>query len=174
MHIFKSTTDQERFSISLCTIKKNNIENEQFFTIEGLDLRMCRELDHTKTKYPNAVFKGSSTALYNCHGMTFASRRTGIFADSEIKAILKDDNYLPIADEREVMVGDIVLYFEFDGISHSGFVVNVQVKDNDLPHIIVWSKWKFYKEVIHPLNECPYSKGSKKFYRLTHGFEIKS
>ncbi len=35
-----------------------------------------------------STFQGKSTPIYNCHGLTFASRRTGIYELSDVRRIL--------------------------------------------------------------------------------------
>jgi hypothetical protein len=171
--ILLNPSERTRHKLSLQTTQKNDIDNEQFFTIEGMDLKQCLDWQsEERKKYPNCVFKGTSTPLYNCHGMTFASRRTGVFEDEVINKIIKEDNYIPVKNEQEVMVGDIVIYYQYGGISHSGIVVQTE-NVGGVPNIKIWSKWKFFKEVIHPVGESPYSLGARSFFRLTHEFEIK-
>ena len=163
--------DRPRIMLDLQTAEKNDIENEQFGAISKYELSQISSFEQ---QYPQAKFKGDPTAVYNCHGMTFASKRTGIFADSEIEKILKDDKYIEIKNEREVMPGDIILYYDETGISHSGTVIQTHPGDhaNDLPSIMVISKWAKHKEVIHNANYSPYSQGTKRYWRVNHGFKI--
>lgn len=166
-----STFEEPRISLNLQTAERNDIENEQFTSISKFELSQISFLEQ---EYPQAMFKGEPTAVYNCHGMTFASKRTGIFADAEIEKILKDDKYIEIKNERDVMPGDIILYFDGAAISHSGTVIQTHAGDhaNDLPSIWVISKWAKPKEVIHNANYSPYSQGIKRYWRVNHGFKI--
>src|SRR5689334_256822 len=63
-------------------------------------------------KAPSFI-RATTHPRYNCHGLTFASRRTGIHDDGEINRILKEDGYKPIQAEH-VLPGDCILYFNID------------------------------------------------------------
>ena len=48
-------------------------------------------------QYPHAVHRPvSPTRKYNCHGLTFASRRTWIDETPEVKKVLLDDEYVEV------------------------------------------------------------------------------
>jgi len=96
---------------------------------------------------------------YNCHGLTFASRRTWIWKPSEIEKILKDDEYETVVELENVLPGDIVIYSQDGDVEHSGIVLSVD------PVPLILSKWGSSHEVIHKINECPYS-GSITFHRI--------
>jgi hypothetical protein len=51
---------------------------------------------------------------YNCHGLTFANRRSWISELSEIPKILHDDGYTQVRDE-DVLPGDIVSITQVGG-----------------------------------------------------------
>ncbi|HUY90227.1 MAG TPA: hypothetical protein VMV10_15930 [Pirellulales bacterium] len=51
-----------------------------------------------------------ASGVYNCAGLVWASRRTCLTEESEWRAILKEDEYRRITSEREVAVGDVVVY----------------------------------------------------------------
>ena len=103
--------------------------------------------------------------LYNCHGLTFASRRTGIHDTSEVDAILDHDSWESV-DVDEVLPGDIVLYFDAqDGdLEHSAIVISVPEPLTKVPMVI--SKWGAFSEVVHPANKCPYNLNDRKFFRM--------
>jgi hypothetical protein len=84
------------------------------------------ECDSWRAKHPNADHRrGVASASYNCHGLTFASRRTGIDDSQVVRAILQEDDYMRV-DRKDLMVGDTVIYVDSDGdITHSGVVVDV-------------------------------------------------
>ena len=155
--------------LALQTFEGNNIDNEQFDCIAMSELNLGKSYEKA---YSNAIFKGVPTPVYNCHGFTFGSRRTGIFEEAEIEKILKDDKYVEIKDEKQVLPGDVILYYKDGELTHSGLVIQSTFRVNDLPEIIVLSKWSKFKEVIHNANYSPYSDGIKKYRRINHGLKV--
>jgi hypothetical protein len=106
-----------------------------------------------------------ATATYNCHGMTFANRRTGIHELSAVDMILVDDGYREVP-ASDIIAGDVVLYYESDQVSHSGLVVEVAfLGTRPVPKVL--SKWGSYGEYIHRVDLCPYAKPGSvfRFYR---------
>lgn len=125
------------------------------------------QLDTEPNKYipMGAIRVGEFCPIYNCHGLTFASRRTQVdgSTDMPISRILEEDGYTRIPD-RESRVGDVVIYRDTSGIiQHSGIVVGHG--DFKVPRI--WSKWGKACEMVHPLGACTYSNCSTEFYRIT-------
>jgi len=102
---------------------------------------------------------------YNCHGLTFANRRSWISELSEIPKILHDDGYTQVRDE-DVLPGDIVVYYSGRGrAEHSGIVVGRDgAQGVRIP--IVLSKWAWACEVIHGVGQCPYASPDTRYYRL--------
>ena len=101
---------------------------------------------------------------YNCHGLTFAARRTRIWQSAEITKILKDDDYEEVRRDG-VLAGDIAVYYEArtGDAEHSGVVVS-----NELVHgPRILSKWGSAHEVVHYLGQCPFDASNVKFYRVT-------
>jgi hypothetical protein len=148
-------------AIRLETSKRTGIKNYQDREISAFELNWARALP---AKYPRAIPRTSSTALYNCHGLTFASRRTKIVATSQIQTILNDDSYRQIP-MKDVKPGDVVIYFSEndDDANHSGIVVEYRP---DYAAPIICSKWGNGGEFIHGLSDCPSMYGpTKKFYR---------
>ena len=158
---------QDRRSINLETSKGTKIDNYQIFEISQFEKNQF--VDYSKTNYPFATFRNSPSPIYNCHGMSFASRRTNIDRSIDIRKILNDDLYKKI-DLKSTLPGDVVLYInQEDGdIVHSGFVVNCEHSDNNISRIMVVSKWGKFREVVHHLNDCPYKAFEKEFYRISH------
>ena len=114
--------------------------------------------DH-KRNFPNAIHRPvAPTRKYNCHGLTFASRRTWI-QPTEIAKILKDDEYEQVSLE-EVLPGDIVLYVQNGDVEHSGVVMSRG------PIPMVLSKWGPSHEVIHRVNDCEYNSAQFLYYRI--------
>ena len=102
--------------------------------------------------------------MYNCHGMTFASRRTGIYDDQSLFVILHEDNYIEV-EAKQVLPGDVILYISPDGdVEHSGVVVSRSQPPLFIPDVC--SKWGKFAEIIHPANDCPYSFTRPKYYRV--------
>jgi hypothetical protein len=115
-------------------------------------------------RYSSATHRPTRAChTYNCHGLTFASRRTGISDGAEVQKILTDDGYQQV-QYRDVSPGDIVIYVSVDTneIEHSGIIVQV---DNYGPKVL--SKWGYCHEVIHRLGECEYDATHVRFYRMT-------
>ncbi|MHB0914213.1 MAG: hypothetical protein ACYC5A_02145 [Thermoleophilia bacterium] len=105
------------------------------------------------------------TSRYNCHGLTFASRRTQIFTNDAINQILQEDGYEEVRFEN-VIVGDVIVYYgELGDIEHSGIVISLELFEGRINVPIVCSKWGSYNEIIHKFDECPYEPNVK-FYRI--------
>jgi hypothetical protein len=149
-----------RSELKLHTRNENQIENE-------IDRRPVRAGDaaaiiDTKARYPNCRHRPvGPSRQYNCHGLTFASRRTWICKPSEISKILHDDSYEQIQRPEDVLPGDVVVYTREGDPEHSGIVVSIS------PEIWVLSKWGALHEVIHRVTECPYNQAYPEFYRIT-------
>jgi hypothetical protein len=151
----------ENVSLQLETRKQQAIGNNYFRgrSEAGDSLRIA----DFRQQYPNAKHRpvGPSRA-YNCHGLTFGARRTGINSPSEINKILSDDGYRRLEFSEVVHPGDIAIYIKEAEISHSGMVV--WVTERQLPWIL--SKWGIYHEVVHTPQDCPYRDCSVTYYRL--------
>ena len=85
----------------------NKIENCQYYEIAPHERPAFKSL---KENHKFAKFITDESPIYNCHGLTFASRRTGIDETSEILNILGDDKFVKI-DISECLPGDIVIYY---------------------------------------------------------------
>jgi hypothetical protein len=123
-------------------------------------------------RFKNAERVSEACPVYNCHGLTFGSRRTQI--SPPIFPILDDDGFDKVPSEKDVRPGDIVIYSDARGeVTHSGFVVwrnKVELVEGTQSIIpMVWSKWGKGYEMIHAVGECPYleSQGDVfTYYRL--------
>jgi hypothetical protein len=154
-------TGQKKF-ITTQTSKSNHIANEQYSGLVDNPF-MRYSAAELKRKFLDVEVRNNPTDCYNCHGMTFASRRTGIYETPEINKIIADDSYGEIS-KLDTLPGDIVLYYGLNGdIEHSGIVV--QKPDNQLNIPIVVSKWGMLFEVIHSVYICPYNVSNVRFYR---------
>lgn len=115
---------------------------------------------------PRVIPRTPPLARYNCHGLTFAGRRTAIVETSVVSKILVDDSYSQISLD-DVLPGDIILYYGEDGdIEHSGIVIVAPSASLlRIPKIV--SKWGMYAELLHYANDCPYNFGGAKYFRIT-------
>ncbi len=121
-----------------------------------------RQVADLKTEYPRAMHRDvGPSARYNCHGLTFAARRTGIASPAQVQRILNDDGYRELIVTEAPHPGDVAIYREDGDIVHSGVVVDV--RDN-VPWVL--GKWGDCHEVVHSVLYCPYKKASVKYYRL--------
>jgi hypothetical protein len=132
----------------------------QEFEISAFHRNWSAQIPHT---FKRVTARTGMSSLYNCHGLTFASRRTSIEDTTSLQHILADDNWREVKVE-DVLPGDIVLYFSTDGeANHSGIVIQF---DEQLHLPVICSKWGRAGEYIHNLNDCPSIYGPiKKFYR---------
>ena len=101
---------------------------------------------------------------YNCHGLTFGSRRAAI-DDAAITMILAEDGYQPVANRADVLPGDVALYISDAGIEHSAIVASVP--EGPLFDPFVYSKWGVLgPEVYHLVSACEYAKNDIRYYRV--------
>ena len=149
--------------IALETSLRREIPNEQLQEVSRFELRQHAAID---ARYGRWIqYRSQPTPRYNCHGMTFASRRTGIFESWVIEWILYDDAYAEI-QPRQVLPGDVALYFAADGdIEHSAIVVE-SPESAPLSIPLVYSKWGKFAEVLHRANRCPYHVGNIRYFRV--------
>ena len=105
-----------------------------------------------------AELRRPPTGQYNCHGLTFANRRTGIYHPASVAEILEDDGYRQIK-ASEVCLGDVVVYYDGRQIAHTGIVVRIEREEGLIGGQATWimSKWGQAGEYIHPVNLGPYS-----------------
>jgi hypothetical protein len=158
-------------AIRLETSKKRGVDNHQDSEITEVHRRWFPRLSKL---HPNAIARSQPSPLFNCHGLTFASRRTKIFDRRDILKILEDDAWHEI-DMRDVLGGDVVIYFDDEGDpNHSGIIVEgagdafPSFRVFSLPNLGNWSsapnlvtRWR--PILLHfPFNDrlSPYKKGS--------------
>lgn len=160
---------QSKGKIILQTSLGNDIDNYQIEELSQYEINSFA--DFGQVRWMGCKFKGQPTPKYNCHGFTFASRRTNIDKTSELRKILKEDNYIAVND-GDIMIGDIVLYVDNSGsgdVKHTGMVVRSDLYEV-VPFILVLSKWGKYKEVIHPVHNCGYDNYILEYWRNNHGY----
>jgi hypothetical protein len=158
---FSKGVDSISQDIVVQTRKANNITNNQCHESSAFEKNQFPEYEK---KYPRVTYRTPPIPIYNCHGLTFASRRTRIFRSEEVRKILLDDGYSEIEKDK-VKPGDIIIYYAEDGdVEHSGLVVSEPDKYFRIPSVV--SKWGSYREVIHVANDCPYTFVNVKYYRV--------
>jgi len=150
--------------ITLRTRLDNEIDNIQSWQHSGAEWQRLYQ-EPNRWESSGAVRLGEACPVYNCHGLTFASRRTQLYDSTTIviSKVLEDDGYTQVT-ERSTRVGDVVVYYDEKGeAQHSGIVVSKL----EASVIMVWSKWGKGFEVVHPAGNCLWGSLSKKFYRIT-------
>lgn len=154
-------------TIRLDSRKGNPIDNGQDHDLTLLDWESARLAAKRFVTGPQAQIVNKPCPIYNCHGLTFGSRRTQITpTGGEFFKLLQDDDYAQVVFD-EVQTGDIILYIEPDdlSISHSGIVVRVEDGfGKKVP--FVWSKWGKAQEVVHHFAHCPYDSSQVQVFRL--------
>ena len=149
-----------RVTLRLDTRKQNQIENE--CDHEPVTAGEAQVSERHRVTYQNVVHRRTQpTRRYNCHGLTFGSRRTRIWNAEAVRRILSEDDYRIIA-VNDVEPGDIAVYYLNGDVEHSGVVVSV----SGLKVPIVLSKWGDLHEVIHQVPLCPYDSTMVVYYRI--------
>ncbi len=147
--------------ILLDTRKGSPIANTQGGKVAAGRISAFREMCRTK----NWTLRRNPEGLYNCAGLVWASRRTGISELEDWQKILREDGYRQIMQPK---VDDFVLYCDAKDKSylHVGRVVNmlegITPTSQRIP--LVLSKWG------HDLGECYHFAESHGF---SHDFTIK-
>lgn len=147
-------------AIRLETSKRRGVDNHQDSEISDSDLRWYRQLSKL---HPNAIQRTQPSPLFNCHGLTFASRRSKVLDLTNIFRILEDDAWRETSMTK-VLPGDIVIYFDNEGdANHSGVVVQYS---QEILVPLICSKWGSGPEYIHKLSDVPNVYGPvTRFYR---------
>jgi hypothetical protein len=105
-------------TIELRTRTNAVIENFQVWEHSRME---WDQLGEPLKRFNRAERVSEACPVYNCHGLTFASRRTTV--GQTIIPILEDDGFDQVP-EKEARPGDIVIYSSARGeVIHSGFVV---------------------------------------------------
>ena len=146
--------------IVLQTRKGTQIENHQVFELSQLLRNVSSGIEQM---YQNAEKRSNPSGIYNCHGLTFASRRCYIDKPEEVMKMLADDDYIEV-ERIDVQPGDIIVYFSNGDVEHSGIVI--EHPNRTLYNPLVLSKWAYSSEFIHRMAECPYDCTNIRFYRI--------
>ncbi len=132
------------------TANRNRIENQRseedlpYETLQA-SLKFVRSVSATARCR-------SLTAMYNCVGLVFASRRTEVDA-KHLPMILRDDGYRKIP-EANAVEGDVVVYLRNNAPQHVGIIHQLD-RILGFPDIWVLSQWGQCGEYIHRMKEVP-------------------
>jgi hypothetical protein len=140
-------SEHDKLSIPLGTRKRTFIKNQIRNEWAPEDLQAG--IDNCRQTNPNVEVR-SVTAVYNCVGMVFASRRTWVEPDY-IPQILEEDGYqlLPGLFEK-AEIGDVVVYKKSGQIEHVGIIIEKIENPADASvSFKVLSKWGPWAEYIH-------------------------
>jgi hypothetical protein len=144
----------ETVELDLQTREQRQIKNE-LLRRDPIPGQIQQARDY-RARFPQCEHRPTKASLrYNCHGLTFAARRTAITESTAVQSILIDDGYAEV-DWADIVAGDVVVYLEQGDFSHSGIVVSVD-RCGIVPMIWVLSKWGHAHEVVHKLHDCPYA-----------------
>lgn len=154
-------------SIVTETTERWSIPNQQNYDLAGNEVA----LSDWFAKTYDAKRRSDPSPIYNCHGLTFASRRTTISEPSVVQKIIEDDKY-KIVQPDLVMPGDVIIYYDEVGgeIAHSGIVVELTFLPG-CPNVV--SKWGMAAEFMHRAHVSPYGRNYE-FYRINRGAEIQA
>lgn len=172
MPLFDASGQFPDTSIKLCTRAGNPIDNTQTWQHSKFE---WNQLGEDLKRFKNATPLGDPSEacpVYNCHGLTFGSRRTQV--GNAVLPILADDGFEILKSEKDVRTGDVVIYSDRRGeVVHSGFIVfskEIEIVFGTTTVIpMVWSKWGKAQEFLHAIEDCPFigEEGTQiTYYRL--------
>lgn len=144
----------DRAAIPLATRRGTWIPNEQRLERAPASLRAAVEI--WTGKYPEIQLR-SATALYNCIGLVFASRRT-LIDPKYLVTILQEDEYRQVAGSQDLQLGDIVVYRRRSdqSVSHVAVIFAVERKIATASwEIWVISQWGGDGEYLHRMEDVP-------------------
>jgi len=142
-------------SIQLYTQGGKYIENELWVCELPFEQHEIYQIERRKHK--NWEHRRGPWGSYNCFGLLFASRRTGIYDDAAVMAVLLEE-YRPVDPARykdDIFVGDVVIWRAKSDqtLAHGGVVVKVE-RGGLIPRMRVLSKWnRSFGEDIHDVED---------------------
>lgn len=141
--------ESDNRALKLSTRQGNHIRN--FIKPEWSPQELREALRQCREAQPNIKEIRSSSGIYNCVGMVFASRRTWVEPD-EVEQILREDGYTPLAGVlQDAKLGDVVVYRNDRGkVAHVGIIIRI-IEDHALAKrsYDILSKWGPWAEIIH-------------------------
>ena len=141
--------------IPLATRKGTSIPNEQGKSHQPrlLDLFVEKYRRELPSAVPQVI-----DATYNCAGLVFACRRTGV-RPQDMRWILEEDEYQLLGSDEQPNIGDIVLYAHSGELTHAGIIFEYKMTP-DSAETRVLSKWGWAgAEYLHDLNRVPVEYG---------------
>ncbi len=147
----------DNYAIHLASRTGTQLDNLQANKLSRFELSVEADLRAQFRDVHAATFLTGSCPVYNCHGMTFASRRTKPEPEA-FTTLLEEDGYRKVGPDEFVQVGGIAIYLDDDDrVAHSGLVVGL-VQAYGFDRIVPWvlSKWGSGPEVLHRYDYCPY------------------
>jgi hypothetical protein len=112
----------------LDTRNEADIENEQYFNpTPSCEAHLRTTAQQVINQYQGRVhrIRLEMSVAYNCHGLTFACRRTCVHASAQVRQILEHDGYERVPKVEDVLPGDIILYVSEGDVEHSGVVIGI-------------------------------------------------
>ena len=155
-----------RGALALQTRERKDIENS--YDRRGPTAGEQLHVDHLIAEYSESVARTRTpSAQYDCHGLTFADRRTGICPSDVVRQILLQDGYRKV-ELSDVLPGDAVIYIGQDGeVEHSGVVVELRRSlSGAVVDTVVVSKWGGAHEAMHPSRHCPWPTAKLEYFRI--------
>lgn len=154
--------------IALQSAIGTDISNDQEAGVADGEYERFLQQFRSKWEPVGCIMRLPALLRYNCHGLTFASRRTWIDNPLLIPQLIDEDGYRELNVNATPTAGDIVVYYdEIAQAEHSGIVVAAPENDHALlqfPRVL--SKWAKAFEVLHWAHQCPYESRFMRFYRL--------
>jgi hypothetical protein len=144
-------SEKDANSVLLGTLRTRHIRNERRPEWKPADLREGVAI--CKKSFPDLITR-SVTAIYNCVGMVFATRRTWVDT-SLVYKLLADDGYERLTSIDDAQVGDVAVYKTSTGtVMHVGVFIekNADVQRARFSFRIL-SKWGPWAEFIHRPDE---------------------
>jgi hypothetical protein len=139
--------------------------------IEGMRIEFRHQV-LAKLNFPDQIIeRRPPTNAYNCHGLTFLSRRAWFEEplgrdDRPLRMVLQEDGYREV-EATQVKPGDIAVWEEGGVIVHTGVVVWMPdgPSESRLPVPWVVSKWGKWGEYLHRSSNNPYRNATCRFMR---------
>lgn len=145
------------------SIKVQLYEYNQVSILDGSPVHkkiLQDDLDSARKSDSNCIRRNIPTACYNCHGLTFASRR-GWLNDADLIIKFEGYSYRELSNNDKILAGDVICYYKGGSISHSGIVVdgNSYLYNEIITSkssVKILSKWGAMGEFIHDHDKSPY------------------
>lgn len=141
---------QDRASIQLETRSGKYIENERRLERSYEALKAAERL--WKGRFPRIQTR-SLTAVYNCVGLAFASRRTCI-EPYLVDWLLEEDGFRQVRLPEKIQPGDLVVYRK-EQPEHVAMVIGFSTDSFGKRHVLAISQWGADGEYIHPVDDVP-------------------